>query len=283
MGGSKRPPQKINTFETDVLWSATDASVQAAYEPHHEAQEAFWNVITAFLAKHGSILYEAPNFDTPHFTTGPMALQEIEVDSQDGTSFPIPSIQISSYDNDLIWGFFDKRTKNPLTRYFPPSEEKIHTAIREIYAKNALREDRHFPYIELKAKYVEFADTYTDGAQGIARRSGVIYGSRVPKVLLEESGLPIFPNTPPPNLKAYGYTEGWMRVGPPVGLKLTFSKYDPHWETEEIYRRNLQRHVDTLIVRRDAEIASMTEIADILHRADHIQLPLYDYFGRSRI
>lgn len=274
------PPKKANTYSADIRRAAAEASIREAYESHMMAQKTFWNIITAFLAKHGSLLYEKPNFDTPHFTTGPMALKEIEIDSLDGKTLAVPSIQISSYETDLIWGFFDKRAKNPLTRYFPPSEEKIQTAIRDIYVQNSLKESPHFPYIELETKYVELADTYTAGVRGVAKQSGAIHGSSVPKVLLSESDLVIFPDTPPPNLKAFGYTKGWMRLGPPKVPEFYFCEYDPEWSTEDIYHRNLERQIDQLIVQRDAEMTSMAQITDIICRADQIQLPLYSHFER---
>lgn len=275
--------QKTDTSAADILRIATKASLREAYEPHLLAQKAFWEAITAFLAKHGSLMYEAPNFDLPHFTTGPMALKEVEIDSKTNRTLPVPSIQISSYEDRLIWGFFDKRGNNPLTRYLPPSEEKTRAAIRKAYAESALIESPHFPYIEVETKYVEFADTYTEGLRGVARQSGGIYRSRVPKALLKESDLLIFPDTPPPNLKAFGYSKGSMRLGPPTVPDLGFGQYNPEWSTEEIYHRSLKQQTEELIALRDAEIASMSEIADIICKADQIHLPLYDYFGRTNL
>lgn len=70
-------PSKMPTYDMDILHSATEADLKEAYESHQDAQQAFWNTITTFLAKHGSLLYEHPNFDSAHFTTGPMALKEV--------------------------------------------------------------------------------------------------------------------------------------------------------------------------------------------------------------
>lgn len=72
-----------------------------------------------------------------------------------------------------------------------------------------------------------------------------------------------------------------MRVDPPKAAQLYFTEYDPEWSTEEVYSRDLMQQAHRLLTLRDAELASMAEITDIIHKADQICLPLYDYFERT--
>lgn len=273
-------PDVTSIARATTLQLATEASLHEAYEPHFAAQETFWNVITAFLAKHGSLMYEEPNFDTVHFTTGPMALEQIECDEL-GNTLPVPSIQLSTSEDRIIWGYFGKRAWNPLARYFPPSEEKIRDVIRERCAEVARQDSPRFPYIEIRTQFVEYAGAYDGGVKGAARESGGLHGSHVPKALLNRTDLNILPNLPPPNLKhIFGFTHSMMRIGPPVQKTFAIPDYDPTYMTEVIYKRSLDAQAARLIDLRDGHIASMALITDIMNRADAIDLPLYDRFDR---
>lgn len=263
-----------------ILREATETTLREAFEPQLAAQQAFWNVVTAFLAKHGSLLYEQPNFDLPHFTTGPMALEQAEIDAY-GRTHAVPSVQVSSHEGSLIHGYFGKRARNPLTRFFPPSEEKIRDEIRTRYAAEALKNSPRFPYIEIKTRYVSFAEAYDGGVRGAAGQYGGMHGSRVPKVLLNESDLPILPNVPPPNTKyIHDCSRSFVRLGPPTSYEIALPEYDPDWQTEDMYSRSLAQESSRLVELRDWHINSMAEITDILSRADQIQTPLYEHLAQ---
>jgi hypothetical protein len=279
----KTPPKSSDAaYHAGIYRRAANAYLREQHEPHLALQQTLWDVLTGFLGKYGRLSYEEPNYDLPHFTTGPMALEPIELNRQGEEAHAIPSIQVTSHDNDLICKFFRKRTESKLRRVFPPAPEKdqeeITQAIRRTYANQPAVGSSFPAYIEVAAKYVTCNGRH-DGR--VDRETTPMRGAYVPTVTLYRGDLPIFPESPPPNYQTAGYTRSCMRLGRPRMPRLDIPAYYPEWGSLEYYKSQIGTSVGQHLLQREVDMTALSEVADILRTADQIALPLYPYFERT--
>ncbi len=275
-----RPPTEMRTAADEArhYQAGALAHLRDEFVPHMQAQTTFWHTATGVLGKKGKIMYEAPYWEHPTFSTGWMALEQPEIDRH-GKTQPLPCVRLSVSENKLMQGYFAKKAHLRVAKEWalptPPERlaQQRTDKIREFFEESGTA-NPHFPYLEMGAAVVKF-----DGRAAEKTIEHKVPGAYVPGMRLSEKELPIFPDVPPPNYKqGYGYTKSWVRFGPPKMPELSVNTFYPDHETLGKHTSRIDERVGYYLTDRDRDIANMMEMVDILQTAVQVDVSAYEHF-----